>query len=90
MVYLAASLVTLCCGPALGSVLERTPRLKAVIEWAVTFGLLALILAHVIPEAVELAHFWVFPVVAASVLATLALDRLHRHEARPCRRRCRG
>jgi hypothetical protein len=73
--YLVASLVSLCFGPALGSALERAPKVKAAIEWAVTGGLLALILAHVIPEAIELAHFWVFPVVAASVLATLGLEK---------------
>lgn len=75
MGYLAASLIALIAGPALGAALTRAPRVKAAFEWAVMLGLFALILLHVLPEAVELAGFWVLPVTAASVLATLGLER---------------
>ncbi len=75
MLFLAASLAALLTGPAVGSALERAPRAKAIIEWIVVGGLLLLILGHVLPEAVELAHIWVLPVAALSGLATLGLER---------------
>lgn len=75
MAFLLASLVALLAGPLAGTALERAPKTKAVIEWIVVGGLLLLILGHVIPEAIELAHFWVVPVAGLSVLATLGLER---------------
>lgn len=75
MGYLVASLIALLAGPGLGAALERAPKVKAAFEWAVMLGLFAVILAHVLPEAVELAGLWVLPVAAASVIATLGLER---------------
>jgi hypothetical protein len=75
LLLLVLSLAALGIGPALSTWLEHAPRARSAIEWVVTFGLLALILAHVLPEAIELAHFWVLPVAAASVLATLGLEK---------------
>jgi uncharacterized protein len=75
VLLLILSLAALAIGPALSAALEHAPRAKTAIEGVVALGLIALILGHVLPEAFELAHYWVLPVAAVSVLATLGLER---------------
>lgn len=75
MPYLVVSLAALLAGPLAGARLERAPRLKAGLEWVVVVGLLLLVGLHIIPEAVELASYWVLFAAAASFFATLGLER---------------
>lgn len=75
LVYLIAAIAGLLLGPAIYAALHRRPRPASMLDGFVLVSVVALVILHVVPDAIETLGLWVAPALFAGVVLPIAMER---------------